>query len=143
MSRFLLDTNILSALVRPVPPAPLVTWMRKQIASSLYISSVTVAEIQRGILEMDPGAKRRQLEEWFSGSEGPLALFAGRILGFDAAAGLAWARLMAAGRATGRPRSGFDMLIAAIAEVSGCVVVTTNERHFVGLSHLNPAGDVP
>lgn len=101
MSRFLLDTNILSALVRPVPPAPLVTWMRKQIASSLYISSV------------------------------------------NAAAGLAWARLMAAGKATGRPRSGFDMLIAAIAEVSGCVVVTTNERHFVGLSYLNPAGDVP
>ncbi len=57
---------------------------------------------------------------------------------FDDKAGLVWARLMAEGKAAGRPRSGLDMIIATVAGSNDCVVVTDNERDFVGLQIVNP-----
>jgi toxin FitB len=70
--------------------------------------------------------------------EGPQALFAGRVLPFDEKASLICARLMADGRARGRPRSPLDMIVAAIAEANDCVIVTENEGHFAGLKIVNP-----
>ncbi|WP_222029969.1 PIN domain-containing protein [Rhizobium leguminosarum] len=136
--RYLLDTNILSNVTKPAPSEPLLAWMAVQTDTDLFISSLTVAEIRRGVLEKPAGKKRHQLEAWFSGPEGPQALFAGRILAFDEKAGLIWARLMADGRAKGRPRSGLDMIIAAVAEANGCIVVTDNEKDFDGLDIVNP-----
>ena len=138
MSRCLLDTNIISNVTKPVPSAHLVAWMAEQADEDLFISSLTVAEIRRGILEKPTGKKRRELERWFSGPEGPQALFAGRVLPFDEKAGLIWARLMAEGTAKGQPRSPLDMIVAAVAEANDCVVITENERHFAGLKILNP-----
>src|SRR5579864_7327988 len=112
--------------------------MAGQADKDLFISSLTVAEIRRGILEKPAGKKRRELERWFAGPEGPQALFAGRVLPFDEKAGLVWARLMAEGAAKGRPRSPLDMIIAAVAEANHCVVVTENERDYAGLKILNP-----
>src|ERR1035438_420929 len=112
--------------------------MADQLDDSLFICSLAVAEIGRGILEKPSGKKRTQLEAWFSGPEGPLALFAGRVLPFDEKAALVWARLMADGTASGRPRSPLDMIIAAVAEANHCVVVTENEKHFAGLKIVNP-----
>jgi toxin FitB len=105
---------------------------------ALIAASLTVAEIRRGVLERPKGKKRDQLESWFSGSEGPQALFAGRILSFDEKAGLIWARLMAEGKAKGRPRSGLDDIIAAVAEANDCIVVTDNEKDFEGIKIVNP-----
>ncbi|WP_205938374.1 PIN domain-containing protein [Rhizobium leguminosarum] len=136
--RYLLDTNILSNVTKPAPSEPLLAWMAVQTDTDLFISSLTVAEIRRGVLEKPAGKKRDQLEAWFSGPEGPQALFAGGILAFDEKAGLIWARLMADGRAKGRPRSGLDMIIAAVAEANGCIVVTDNEKDFDGLDIVNP-----
>jgi predicted nucleic acid-binding protein len=138
VSRSLLDTNIISNVTKPAPSEALVVWMAEQSDEDLFISSLTVAEIRRGILEKAPGKKRRELEAWFSGPEGPQALFAGRVLPFDEKAGLVWARLMADGTAKGRPRSPLDMIIAAIAETNGCVIVTENERDFAGVKIVNP-----
>ena len=138
MSGFLLDTNILSNAVKPAPSEALIGWMAAQRDEDLFVSALTIAEIRRGILELPSGQKRDRLEVWFSGPEGPPALFAGRILAFDAAAALIWARLMAEGRAAGRPRSALDTLIAATAEANGCVVVTANEKDFVGVEVVNP-----
>ncbi len=138
MSRSLLDTNIISNVTKPAPSEMLVEWMAEQSDEDLFISSLTVAEIRRGILEKPPGKKRVELERWFSGPEGPQALFAGRVLPFDERAGLVWARLMADGTAKGRPRSPLDMVIAAVAEANDCVVVTDNERDFAGLKFFNP-----
>jgi predicted nucleic acid-binding protein len=138
LSRYLLDTNIISNVTKPEPSAALVAWMAEQEDEDLFISSLTVAEIRRGVLEKPSGKKRRQLEQWFSGPEGPQALFAGRILAFDEKAGLIWARLMAEGTATARPRSPLDMVLAAIGEANDCIVVTDNEKHFAGLKFLNP-----
>lgn len=86
--RYLLDTNVLRNITKPEPSASLVTWMAEQVDSDLFIASLTIAEIHRGILEMPVGKRRVALEAWFTGNEGPRALFAGRILLFDDKAAL-------------------------------------------------------
>jgi predicted nucleic acid-binding protein len=136
--RFLLDTNIISNITKPVPSESLVAWMAEQIDQDLFIASLTIAEIRRGILEKPAGRRRDQLEAWFSGPEGPQALFAGRVLPFDEKASLVWARLMTDGNAIKKPRSGFDTIIAAVAEANDCIVVTDNEKNFPGIEILNP-----
>jgi predicted nucleic acid-binding protein len=136
--RYLLDTNIVSELVKPVPSQSLIAWMAEQADEDLFIASLTVAEIWRGILEKPAGKRRTELEAWFAGPEGPQALFSSRVLPFDTKAALAWARLMADGKAKGRPRSALDTIIAAVAETNACVVVTANEKDFDGVEILNP-----
>jgi predicted nucleic acid-binding protein len=138
VKRYLIDTNILSNIVKPQPSEPLAAWMAAQGDEDLFIASLTLAEIRRGILQMPRGRKRELLDAWFSGPEGPPVLFAGRILPFDEKAGLIWARLMADGKIAGRPRSGLDMIIAAVAGANECVVVTDNERDFSGIQIFNP-----
>ena len=138
MTRYLLDTNIISNVVKPQPSEPLLAWMAAQRDDDLFIASLTVAEIRRGILEKPRGKKRAALDAWFVGPEGPQALFSGRILSFDDKAGLIWARLMAEGKAAGRPRNALDMIIAAVAGAMDCVVVTNNEKDFAGIPFVNP-----
>ncbi len=128
MSRSLLDTIIIGNVTRPVPSEALAAWMAQQSDDDLFISSLTVAGIRRGILEKAPGKKRS-----------PPALFAGRVLPFDEKAGLVWARLMAGGTAKGQPRTPLDRIVAAVAEANDCVVVTENERDFAGLRIVNPS----
>lgn len=135
--RYLLDTNIISNIAKPRPSETLLEWMSEQSDEDLYVASLTVAEIRRGVLEKPAGRRRDQLEAWFGGPEGPQALFAGRVLPFDETAALIWARLMADGKAEGRPRSALDMIIAAVAEANGCVVVT-DEKDFSGIGTINP-----
>jgi len=138
VTRYLLDTNIISNVTKPVPSPRLLDWMGNQVDEDLFISSLTIGEIRRGIFEKPRGKKRDQLEVWFTGPDGPQSLFAGRILPFDDKAALVWARLMSKGRVSGKPRSGFDMIVASIAEANECVVVTDNERDFAGVEFLNP-----
>jgi hypothetical protein len=136
--RYLLDTNIISNIAKPVASESLIAWMSEREDRDLFIASLTVAEIHKGVLEKPAGKKRTQLEVWFSGPEGPQALFAGRILPFDEKAALVWARLMAEGKRRGRPRSALDTIIAAVAEAQECVLVTDNQRDFAGIKTINP-----
>ncbi len=138
MTRYLLDTNVISNITKQDPSQSLLDWMGAKSDGDLFISSLTVAEIRRGILDKPSGKKRQRLEAWFAGPEGPQSLFNGRILPFDEKAALLWARLMAEGRAAGTPRSDLDMIVAAVAEANECVIVTDNEKHFSGLEVLNP-----
>jgi predicted nucleic acid-binding protein len=118
VTRYLLDTNIISHITKPSPSESLVTWMAGQTDDDLFIASLTIAEIRRGVLERPSGKKRSQLERWFSGPEGPQALFADRVLAFDEKAALIWARLMAEGNTSGRLRGAL--------------------RRFAGLTFFNP-----
>jgi predicted nucleic acid-binding protein len=138
LTRYVLDTNIISNVTKPDPSELLLEWMSAQSDGDLFISSLTVAEIRRGILDKPKGKKRERLEAWFAGPEGPQSLFRGRVLSFDEKAALVWARLMSEGRAAGKPRSDLDMIVAAVAEANECVIVTENEKHFSGLAVLNP-----
>jgi toxin FitB len=139
VTRYLLDTNILSEATKPQPSEAVIGWLGEQVDSDLFISTLTLAEIWRGILEKPAGRKRRDLNAWFDGPDGPRAIFMNRILPFDEAAALEWSRIMARGKVAGRPRSALDMIIAATAAINDCAVVTLNERHFEGVVEvLNP-----
>ena len=138
MTRYLLDTNIISHATKPLPSRALLEWLADQADDTLFISSLSLAEIFRGILEKPSGKKRKELDDWFSGPEGPQSLFRGRVLAFDERAALVWGRLMSEGTAAGMPRSRLDMLVAAIAEVYVCVLVTDNEKYFSGVRVVNP-----
>ena len=139
MTRFLLETSIISEFTKPVRSKQLIGWLADQDDEDLFISSLTIAEIKRGILLLPSGKRRRDLERWFEGPDGPQMLFAGRILSFDEHAAILWAELMAEGQARGRPRSALDTIIGAIALTNGCVLVTSNERDFAGIGTFNPA----
>jgi toxin FitB len=138
MTRYLLGTNVISNATKPVPAQALVGWMAEQEDEALFISSLSLAEIWRGILEKPVGKVRRDLEAWFDGPEGPQALFRGRVLAFDEKAALVWGRLTSEGTAAGRPRSALDTVTASIAQSNSCILVTDNERHFPGVDPLNP-----
>ena len=136
--RYLLDTNIISNITKPKPSESLMAWMAEQADHDFFIAALTIAEICRGVLEKPAGKRRRALDAWISGPEGPQALFAGRTLPFDEKAALIWARLMADGTAKGRPRGALDTIIASVAQANDCVVVTDNERDFTGIDIINP-----
>jgi toxin FitB len=128
VTRYLLDTNIISNVTKPNPSTALLVWMAQQADNDLFISALTVGEIRRGLLEKLKGKRRAVLEAW--------------LFPFDEKAGLIWARLMADGTAKGRrPRSALDMIIAAVAEANGCHVVTDNEKDFAELKIVNPLRD--
>lgn len=141
MTRYLLDTNIVSNVTKIAPSPSLIAWLGNQNDNDLYISTMTLAEIGRGVLEKPDGKKRRELEQWLRGSDGPANLFAGRVLPFDEKSAEVWACLMADGTARGRSRSALDMIIAAMAVANDCVIVTDNERDFEGLDMINPVRD--
>lgn len=138
MTGYLLDTNIVSNIVKPKPSPHLLAWLGAQPDDTLFIASLTVAEIKRAILDTPTGRKRAALETWFAGPEGPQSLFAGRVLPFGESAALIWAALLAEGKARGRPRSSVDMIIASVGMANDCVLVTANQRDFVGLDFINP-----
>ena len=93
MSRYLLDTNILSNPTKPMPSAPLTSWLAEQPDEGLFIASMTVAEIWRAVQETPVGKRRTELERWYVGPTGPQSLFAGKILPFDEKAGIVWGAL--------------------------------------------------
>jgi hypothetical protein len=134
----ILDTNVLSELMRPAPAGSVVEWTSSQAAASLYTTSITQAEILLGILLLPSGRRRSSLEAAAS------ALFAedfeGRILGFGSEAAPFYARIAAGRRRAGRPISHFDAQIAAIARSTGAVVATRNVDDFdgCGVSVVDP-----
>lgn len=131
---WLLDTNALSALRRPDRAAPVVAWIRSQDPSDLFLSIITLGEIERAIQlqeSRNPGFAG-DLRAWVDRTA---LLFADRILPFDAAAARVWGRLSAR---LGHP--GADLMIAATAIVHGATVVTGNVDDFAptGVPVVNP-----
>ena len=124
----LLDTNVVSELLRPSPDRAVEMWVGKRPATDLYFSAVGEAELRYGIAILPPGRRRDALA---------LAIEAilredldGRILPFDRAAAREYADIAAARRSAGRPIAPTDCQIAAIARSRAMAVVTRNVRDF-------------
>jgi predicted nucleic acid-binding protein len=138
----LLDTNILSELIRPVPAPAVLRWLAAQPVASVFISAVTEAELRYGVALLPDGKRRAALA-----AEVAAMLevdFAGRILPFDSPAAVAYAALAVSRREAGRPISQADAQIAAIARSRGAELATRNVTDFeeCGVEIINPWGAV-
>lgn len=135
-----LDTNVVSEMMKPAPAPAVLSWMNGQDASGLFLTAVTVAEIRYGLRTLPEGKRRRSLEEGFERilAEG----FAGRILAFDEAAAHRYGEVMGRRKEMGRPLAILDGQIASIAWSHGCSVATRNVDHFLdcGVEVINPFG---
>ena len=127
----ILDTNVLSALMRTAPEAPVVAWLDSQPAESIWITSITLFETRLG-LALLPGGRRRQMLEAAFGRLLKEDLD-NRVLDFDSAAAIEAASIAAERQKIGRPIDMRDTQIAGIALARRATLATRNIRHFEGL----------
>ena len=138
----LLDTNVLSELLRAAPDAAVLAWFAAQPAETLFVSAVTQAEMMLGARLLPSSRRRSSLEvavrAMFDED------FAGRILPFDSAAVAPYVDIVSSRRAAGRPISQFDAQIAAIARHHGTGLATRNVDDFeaCGVAVVNPWGRI-
>jgi toxin FitB len=132
--RHLVDANVLSEATRPEPDARVVEWLRAN-ERSLVVDPVVLGEVRFGILLLDRGSRRSELERWFERGVGRT-----ECLPWDARVGLRWAQLLADLRRRGRPMSVKDSLIAATALAHDLALATLNRRDFepAGVTLVDP-----
>jgi predicted nucleic acid-binding protein len=137
---FLIDTNVISELMRATPAPSVLSWFSTQDPSTLYLSAVTEAELRTGIAILPEGQRREALKAALDATISED--FEGRILPFDTDAAKAYAEIASIRRAAGRPIADADCQIAAIARAAGAIVVTRNLRDFegCGVDLVNPWG---
>jgi len=133
----ILDTNVVSELMRPTPIPTVSTWLRQQRDGDLYTTAITVAEIRYGIARLPDGSRRTALTQ----AAGEIfAAFPEQVLPFDLAAAEAYAALVAHRDTLGMPIDGFDAQIAAIARTHAATLATRNTKDFLqtGIALTDP-----
>ncbi len=134
----ILDTNVVSEPLRAAPSATLIAWLDAQMVETLYLTTVTLAEIRFGIAALPAGRRAADLGQQLE--DHVVANFRGRILPFDEPASRTYAQLRARARTDGTGIGDRDALIASIAVVHGYWVATRDTTPFerVGLPVINP-----
>lgn len=132
---YLIDTNVLSELVRPKPDKNVVAWFEHVPAHSLYLSVLTLGEIRKGVDKVHDKRRREKLKLWLEVDLS--AWFGQRLLSVDVAVADRWGRLVAACQ---QPVPAIDSLLAATALHFDLALVTRNEKGFCfdGLEVINP-----
>ena len=138
MSGFLLDTNVISELIRPAPDARVVRWADDTEESLLFLSVLTLGEIRKGIMTVGKKARRGRLEFWLTSEL--RSRFHGRILPIDEAIADCWGTIAALAATRGRPVPVIDGLLAATAQHHNLTFVTRNDSDVAGagIRVLNP-----
>jgi len=134
----LIDTNVVSEVMKVAPAATVIDWLNQQTSSSLYVSTITLGEIEYGLRLLPVGKRRWQLKERF---ERFISLaFAPRILVYDEAAARHYGEVMGLRKEMGRPMSVPDGQMVAIARVHGLTVATRDTRDFedCGVDVIDP-----
>ncbi|MGH7717767.1 MAG: type II toxin-antitoxin system VapC family toxin [Gemmatimonadaceae bacterium] len=124
--RSLLDTNVLSEIVKPVPNLGVVRWVSEQPPLDFFISTITIGEIAKGIHAMPAGRRRDALDTWVR--EELTRQFLGRVLPVDERVAHEWGRLAGEGKRSGRPLAVIDGLLLATASAHTLTFVTRNEE---------------
>jgi hypothetical protein len=135
---YLVDTNVISELTKPLPNPAVVRWLAESDEDRVFLSVISLAEIRRGIALMDSGRRRDQLEAWFR-IEVPQR-FERRLIGVDREIAERWGDVIAASRRRGIGLSAMDGFLAATAQAHNLTLVTRNLRDFASLDLilLNP-----
>jgi predicted nucleic acid-binding protein len=138
MSGFLLDTNVISELVRKKPDPKVTAWIDATAEELLYLSVLTLGEIRKGIASLREGSRRVVLEAWLDSDV--VLRFAGRILPIDQAVADRWGRIAARAAAARSPLPVIDGLLAATALDRNLTLVTRNTRDVAatGVPVFNP-----
>jgi predicted nucleic acid-binding protein len=133
-----LDTNVVSEIMRPTPNTAVVAWLDAQNTDSLYLCSIVAAELLFGVTRLSSGAKKLQLQTLLN--EVLEDDFAGRVLPLDLAATYTYAQLCSQAERNGTPIDLSDALIAASCKAAGASLATRNIKHFegCGLVLINP-----
>lgn len=134
----LIDTNVVSAFMTTAPAAPVLDWLNAQPAPSLYLASISVAEIHYGLQLLPAGKRREFLRERFEIFMH--LLFGERVLPFDQHAAALYGEISATRRKAGRPIAALDAQIAAIARSRALVLATRNTKDFeaCGIELVDP-----
>ena len=137
----ILDTNVLSELLRPSPAPQVEAWLSALDATEVYFTAIGEAELRHGMALMPASKRRAALAEAIDGMLDED--FHGRILPFDRAAARAYASIAADRRAAGRPISQFDCQVCAIASAHDAAIATRNTGDFqdCGVAVINPWDD--
>lgn len=132
-----LDTNVISKAMRPEPHPAVLAWLNEQVAETLYLSTVTLAELLFGIAALPTGKRKDMLTKIL---EGLLQLFGDRVLPFDTDAARQYAELAITARTGGRGFPTPDGYIAAIAASRGFAVASRDAAPYkaAGVSVINP-----
>ncbi|MFC7549127.1 type II toxin-antitoxin system VapC family toxin [Plantactinospora sp. GCM10030261] len=132
-----LDTNVVSELMRAAPEPAVVRWLQRGSGDSLYTTTITVAEIRYGIARLAEGRRRESLHQ---AANEVFAAFPRQVLTFDLTAANAYADVVAVRESLGNPIDGFDAQIAAICRAHAATLVTRNTKDFAdtGVATINP-----
>lgn len=134
----LLDTNVISELMKEKPEPRVLEWADQQLDMDLYFSAISKAEVEWGIALLVDGKRKRKLAE---AATAVFALFEGRCLEYGCHATACYVGIAAASKQVGRPMSVEDMMIATLAQANDCVLATRNVTDFdflPGLVLVNP-----
>jgi len=136
----ILDTNVVSEPLKPDPSAAVLAWLDAQPVGSLFLTTISWAELLAGVVALPQGRRRMELHRALTQQVCPL--FEDRMLDFDTAAAEAFATVHAAAKAAGNPIACADCAIAAIAVARGFTIATRNVRDFhgTGVQVVNPWG---
>jgi predicted nucleic acid-binding protein len=134
----LLDTNVISELVRPLPDRAVTDFLRREAAETLFTAAICEAEIHYGLARMPAGRRRNELADRIAAFRS--AAFPGRILPFDGACAARYGEMRAAREAAGRPIAVEDAMIAATARAYGAILATRNVADFAdcGIQVIDP-----
>lgn len=122
--KYLLDTCVISELIRPQPDENVVSWVQNQDENSLYLSVLTFGEIEKGIEKATDATRKKRLRLWVE--DDLKKRFEGRILPIDLKICIKWGECQALSEQSGRPMPVIDGLIATSGAVHNCIVVTRN-----------------
>src|SRR2546423_2898734 len=133
----LLDTNVVSELMRPEPAPEVASWVRSRDRRELFTSSITLAEIRYGLARLPEGRRKQVLVD---AAADVFHAFSDQVLPVDAAAAEYYAIIASARERAGRPIPGFDALIAAICRSRGATLATRNLSDFdgIGIELIDP-----
>jgi len=128
---YLIDTNVVSQVIKGIPDLPVQTWLTTMAQDELYLSVISIEEIRQGIELINEGKRKQSLDTWLT--QKILKAYSDRILAITATIADRCGRLLAAEQKKGRNPNVRDVYIAATAQVHGLTLATLNRRHFEGL----------
>lgn len=133
----IVDTNVVSELMRPQPAPVVVNWIRSRGRRELYTTSITLAEIRYGIERLPEGRRKRLMQ---TTAEQVFVSFEEQVLPFDATTAMQYAPAASAREQAGAPIDGFDALIASICRTYQAALATRNLKDFedTGIDIINP-----